>query len=390
MRYHAGMACGRVLLAVFISTTFMACDSHTRSPDGGSYRDANVTGGATSSMGGQGGGGGAGGSGNGGTHTSAGGTGGGTSLDPTEVCRAAIRAQAERMATCLGQDTVDSYMRSAQACPEYVFNPASNRNLEDVANCLPALLARTCTDVAVAVIPACYANGKRDSGAGCAFSSQCKSGVCNGGGQSCGVCHDGGEPAGSACQFWYECAVGLHCTDSGHCADNGTPVYAAEGQPCDLDATPIVGCVGDLYCQIVGTGRAGTCVAAPGAGEPCTANGMTNGLFALTICAAGTTCVQGACQPPGGCGSGPLCDASSYCESIGSGLVCAPRAAVGQGCSGGTSGYPCVAPAICLDNVKCVVPRAPGEACNADNPCDKYLVCVSGTCQKMVAATCPV
>ena len=365
-----------------------------------------AAGGSSFSTGGQGGGdggsGGTGGSGNGGTHTTGGaaggatggtyatgGTGGDLSMDPTEVCRAAIQAQAERMTACLGQDTVDSYMRSAQACPEYVFNPDSNRTVQDVADCLPALLARTCTDVAAAVMPACYANGKRDSGAGCAFASQCKNGVCNGGGQSCGVCYAGGKPAGSACQFWYECAVGLHCTYSGHCADNGSPVYAAEGQPCDLDATPIAGCVGDLYCNRSGTDRAGTCIAPPGAGEACAGNGMANGMGSSTICAAGTACVQGTCQLPGGCGAGLQCDSASYCASTGSGLACAPRASVGQGCSGGTSGYPCVAPAICLDYVKCGIPRVAGEACDADNPCDRYLICMGGPCQKMVAATCP-
>ena len=219
--------------SVFVKVTAMAMLVITAvgAGCGGGSGNKTGTGGTTSaaggssfSTGGQGGGdggsGGTGGSGNGGTHTTGGaaggatggtyatgGTGGDLSMDPTEVCRAAIQAQAERMTACLGQDTVDSYMRSAQACPEYVFNPDSNRTVQDVADCLPALLARTCTDVAAAVMPACYANGKRDSGAGCAFASQCKNGVCNGGGQSCGVCYAGGKPAGSACQFWYECTV---------------------------------------------------------------------------------------------------------------------------------------------------------------------------------------
>ena len=355
-------------------------------------------GGGAGGTAGQGGGGNGGGgvAGSGGTHgtggsagaggaTASSGTGGSNSLDPTEVCRAAIQAQAERLFTCTGQDTMESYLRVANACPDYVFNPDSNRTVEAVAACIPALRARTCTDVVLAIMPSCYANGKRDASAGCAFSSQCKSGVCNGGGISCGVCSAGGKPAGSACQFWYECAGGLHCTSSGHCAENGTLTYAAEGQPCDLDATPVAGCIGDLYCKK----STGTCTAAPGAGQPCIGNGMSNGMYSNSICAAGTTCVQGTCQLPGGCGSGLQCDSTSYCASTGSGLACAPRALLGQGCSGGTSGQPCLAPAVCIDYVKCVVPRAEGEACDTDNPCDRYLNCAGGTCQKLTAAACP-
>ena len=70
------------------------------------------------------------------------------------------------------------------------------------------------------------------------------------------------------------------------------------------------------------------------------------------------------------------------------GLVCAPRAKLGSECLYGY-GNPCLAPAVCLASFKCGIPRAQGEACDADNPCDRYLRCVGGKCQRMNSATCP-
>jgi hypothetical protein len=240
------------------------------------------------------------------------------------------------------------------------------------------------------VFPACYAPGKRDGKVSCAFSSQCRSGACATDGKQCGTCVTGDSPAGSECQSWTTCAFGLHCTSTGTCAANGTPTYAAEGEACDLDATPLRGCVGDLYCKLqVGT-RSGTCVAPPGAGKPCADNQMSFGLSSRQICAAGTTCVQGTCRPPGGCSADLTCDSSSYCVDNGTGTpVCSPRAKLGQACMNGSNGLPCLAPATCAEAAKCIVPRADGEACDTDNPCDMYLLCVGGKCQKMSSATCP-
>lgn len=369
-----------VLLAYGLGLAAMACQGSGGAADAGTYKDAQGSGGAQVGQGGAAGAGG-----------STGGTGSDSSsgLDATEICRAAVRAQAERAATCLGQDTIDTYMSYANACPGYVFNPDSNRKVDEVAACLPALRARTCTDVAAAVVPACYPCGKREGKASCAFSSQCRSGGCLTDGRKCGTCAGGVEATGNTCQTWASCAFGWHCTSGGVCAPNGTPTYAAEGEACDLDATPLKGCVGDLYCRFEGSGRQGICTAPPGAGKPCASNNMGTGVFSMTICATGTTCVHGTCQPPGGCGDGLTCASDSYCSSTTTGLVCAPRAKLGSGCAGGSNGYPCVAPAVCLDAIKCVIPRAEGDDCDTDNPCDRYLLCVGGKCQRMNAATCP-
>lgn len=377
----------RVLPVVLIGLAALACHGSGGSADAGKIKDAEASGGA---QGGQ-----AGASGPGGTtgSSSSGGAGGGSgssSLDATEVCRAVIRAQAERAVACLGQNTLDYYMSFANACPDYVFNPDSNRKVEDVAACLPALSARTCTDMAAAVMPDCYRYGKRAYRTSCAFSSQCKSGGCLADGRQCGTCADGEKGAGETCVSWSSCAFGLHCTSDNICAPNGTPTYAAEGEACDLDATPLKGCVGDLYCRFAaGVGRLGICTASPGAGQPCATNNMGTGVFSMTICAAGTTCVQGTCQPPGGCGDNLKCEPDSYCSSTTTGLVCAPRAKLGSGCAGGTNGFPCLAPALCLDNFKCGIPRMEDETCDADNLCDRYLLCVGGKCQRMNPATCP-
>ena len=421
------MGYGRLLGAACLCVALAGCRSSTHAsdasfrPDGGN--DAGGTTGSTSGQGGGNGGagatGGAAGGATGGTPatggtagvamggaSAAGGTratggaaggatggaratggGGGTTPDATDVCRTVVRVLAERMAPCLGYQTVESYMRYANACPEYEFNPDSNRTVAEVVACLPALAKRSCTDVVMNVMPDCFPTGKRDAGAACAFSSQCKSGFCNGDGVSCGACGDGARPAGSACTRWWECAAGLHCSRGGTCVENGTPVYAAEGEPCDLDATPMRGCAGDLYCELDGNGRPGACFAPPPAGYVCASNDVGNGMGSSMICAAGTTCVQGLCQPPGGCGLGMQCDSTSYCGWTANGAACMASPSLGGACS---STIPCLAPAVCGgDGFTCVLRGKAGEPCSNDNPCDKFLTCTGGTCQPMTAALCP-
>jgi hypothetical protein len=373
-----------VLLAAYLGLGILACHGSSGSPDAGSFKDAEGPGAGQDGVAGQAGA-------SGRSAPSTAGDGGSTSLDPTdptEVCRAAIRVQAERAATCLGQDMLDYYLSTANACPDFLFNPDSNRKVEEVAACLPALRARTCTDIAAVVMPTCYANGKRAGKASCAFSSQCKNGACSTDGRQCGTCVEDASGA-SPCRSWGACAFGSHCTSGGECALNGTPTYAAEGEACDLNATPLQGCVGDLYCRLTGDGRQGICTASPGAGKPCGNNGMSFGVLSTTICAPGTTCVYGTCQLPGGCGTNQTCDSGEVCTATETGsLQCSPKAKLGQACTDLGSANPCLAPTTCL-NSKCVVPRKDGETCDADSPCDRYLLCVGGKCQKMNVATCP-
>ena len=398
------MYCSRSSI-LFVAITLAACHSSSGGSKNGGAGGASGQGGSTSggpggsATGGQGahasgsaasgGTAGTGAGGHGGTVTGgAGGVGGGTSLDPTEVCRASVRAQAERAALCLGLDTVESYMRIADACPDYAFNPDSERTVEGLAACLPALSARTCTDVTVGFMPACFLAGKRAPGATCTFSSQCKQAFCETRSEGCGVCHDGGMAAGT-CSGTFNCLVGSFCNfGKGICVDNITMVYATEGQPCDLYGAPTVGCTGDLYCRRGdSTGTAGTCSSAPGAGQPCGSDGIHD-----SVCSAGTTCTAGTCQPPGDCGSGLQCDSASYCVSTGDSFACAPRASVGQTCSSATPGSgtsSCLSPAICGSGGTCFVPGAAGQHCDTANPCDKMLICVVGNCQPNTLASCP-
>jgi hypothetical protein len=317
-----------------------------------------------------------------------GGTGGGGSMNATEVCQAAVRAQAERIVLCLGLDTLEAYMRYADACPDYAFNPDSNRTVAGLAACLPALEARSCTDIAVGWMPACFVNGKRDRGVPCAFGSQCKQGFCEPHGDGCGVCHDGGIAPGT-CSGTFNCDVGTYCNfGTRTCVDNSTMTRAGEGEPCNLDGVPTVGCTGDLYCRTDGGDSAGTCSRAPGAGQACASDGVH---LPAAVCAAGTTCAGGICQPTGGCGSGGACSSASYCATGDGGVGCAPRAAVGQSCSAtGSVAPPCQAPATCSSiQGSCIVPRAAGEACDSSNPCDKLLMCTGGVCKPPAVASCP-
>jgi hypothetical protein len=302
-----------------------------------------------------------------------------------EVCRAAIRVQCERVVACTGT-VMDDCMRVASLCPDYYFNADSNRTVAGVAACLEPLAARTCTDITLDLYPSCFLRGKRPAGAGCAYASQCQ-GSCSGNATACATCAAGGVAVGGACAD-ARCQSGSFCLD-GVCASGDTVVYAAEGQPCDLGATPVVGCRGDLRCITASSGtKAGLCTRAPRKGEPC---GLLEG-----ICATGTICTAtqgGTCVAPDECGAGTVCDASTYCNWQGDGgASCAPRAAVGQPCSPGNIGTapPCLPPAVCLGpTYRCAVPLTAGESCDANSPCVFPLSCQSGTCRPLGSQSCP-
>lgn len=352
----------------------VACSSSGRAVDAGSGPDGKVSGGSTGGTSSEGGHAGSAAGGSSGTVTT-GGAGGSSVLDATEVCREALVAQIQRLGDCHGQDQdqLRYHLSAANACPDYAFNPDSSRTVEAVAACLPDLRALTCTDITTGLVPPCLTGvGKRDAGASCAFNSQCKSGLCRDAGSGCKKCEPREKREGETCQNWIDCAPGLHC--NGVCLADGTPTYAAEGKPCDLNASPIAGCVGDLYCDVKSGAKVGTCTAPPGSGQPC-----GGGRF----CAPGISCVQGTCRAPGECADGLKCDSSSYCTAN---LTCAPRPKLGSECQMST---PCLAPGYCLNNAKCVVPRLVGEACDDANPCDRFLLCQKGTCQKINASTCP-
>lgn len=253
----------------------------------------------------------------------------------SSACVKAVRAQCERQAACEGADLANC-MAYATLCPDYYFNADSARTVAGLVACLAPLAARTCTDVVMGVFPSCYVYGHRPTGAGCAYPSQCESGVC-GSLAACATCGTGGLANGATCTKTSECRPGSYC-QSGKCADASTIMHASEGQPCNLVGPPVVGCVGDLICRPSSPGGAGgTCIAPPAAGEPCALAG-----FSANVCAAGTVC---------------------------------------SNVTGGT----CLAAA----DAGTAPPPQPGTACDAQNPCHNPLLCRSGVCQPLGSKSCP-
>ena len=309
-------------------------------------------------------------------------------MTATAVCTNAIEVQCERRVVCEA-DSLSSCLSFASLCPDYYFSAGSTRTLAQVTSCLGALAARTCTDLALGVFPSCFVQGSRPTGAGCAYPSQCQSGVC-GSSMTCGTCGTGGNPIGAACGLGNGCQSGTFC-HAGICTDASTIKYASEGQSCDLGSTPVIGCVGNLICQPTsGSSSAGTCVAAPGAGHACATVGPS-----ANVCASGTVCSDitgGTCQVQGACGPGAPCDSASYCKAVDGGVACVAKATVGQPCGDPktTSLPPCLSPATCLAATgTCVLPGAGGATCNVTRPCAEPLVCVAGTCQPLGATSCP-
>ena len=138
-------------------------------------------------------------------------------------------------------------LRRAQYCPDYHFATDSNRTADNAKDCLDVLATRPLTDVHLNIFPACRPSGNRPDGAGCAYSSQCQSGQCGRTGH-CSTCL--AQPGvGSKCPDTGVCRAGSYCNKAtGLCADVLTVLHAAEGEPCNLSASPVVGCQGDLYC----------------------------------------------------------------------------------------------------------------------------------------------
>ena len=308
-------------------------------------------------------------------------------MTATEVCQAAIQTQCDRVVVCDGALATTNCIGFANPCPEYYFNSASNRTVAGIAACLPALAARTCTDIALDLYPSCFVYGNLPAGSGCAYPSQCGSGNC-GAGDVCATCRAGGVPVGGSCAT-AACVSGAFC-HNGVCAAGSAVVHATQGQPCDLNGDPVTGCVGDLLCiPSVSGGTTGTCTPAPGAGQPCATMSPS-----ASICAPGTICTapaSGVCQVVNGCGSGVVCDSASYCAGGDGGTHCAPRAKLGEACDAPETAVlpPCQAPAQCSGTpAMCTVPQRRGESCDAEHTCDSLLTCIGAICQPLGADSC--
>ena len=265
----------------------------------------------------------------------------------TQACRAAITALVERANFCFGYDI--GYAQYLDACPDYYFNPDSNRSLAVVADCISKLNSQPCSELALNLTSACLPGGKRPVGAGCSFPSQCQGNVCQGGLTSCGKCQDGNFPPGTSCQR-FQCQAGDFCDEAaGKCVTGGSLVYASEGDPCHNSKTSTVICQGDLHCTNVGQTAAMSCQS-----------------FRQLDC------------------STRQCDAGSYCSDSSTG-TCVPFAKLGEACGVGGS-IPVCDPSLRCWNGKCTKRALGGESCNADQPCSEFYDCVKGTCQLRV---CP-
>lgn len=327
---------------------------------------------------------------------SAGSGGLGTSIasTPTEICRKAIEVQCTRRALLMGGTTLkkevnlQNCMRRADACPDYYFAQDSSRTVDNVGACLEALASQSLTALGFGIYPPCLLSGKRPDGAACAWNCQCQSGQCGGELGQCSTCS--AQPgAGSACPSMGICRYGSFCLNSAYrCIDWATVVYAAEGQPCGVDASPPVACQGELSCAPSSSGA--ICTVPLGVGKTC---GKPTNIGAWR-CVSGTDCTrdsEGICATPGTCGQAK-CDAASYCKTSSGAPTCVPRVAAGQPCYDPiTKEYAgCLPPAICnLSTDNCEIPRALGEACDDSHACGLSLLCIDNTCQPQSSLKCP-
>jgi hypothetical protein len=143
-----------------------------------------------------------------------------------QVCRDAIIAQCERIATCAGVSS-DGCAVLAEHCPGYYFSPTSLRTIENVSACIPKIRAASCTDIMLGNYNSCLAGGTGGGGAPCVAASQCQSGSCSGYWPTCGTCTPAlavGDPCGSGAAI---CPVGTRCNATTHVCAAVMPVAHA-------------------------------------------------------------------------------------------------------------------------------------------------------------------
>jgi hypothetical protein len=196
-------------------------------------------------------------------------------------------------------------------------------------------------------------------------------------------------PTGQSCAS-AGCGPGDFCHRKTQlCTPTSTIVHAGLNQPCDLSASPVVGCSGDLHCVAPTAGTtAGTCRPPLGSGESCAGTGA--------LCEPPLVCYNlSTCQPDPMmvCGDAGVCDDASFCTPDGLGFhVCAPRAALGEVCApdGGTA-IACVSGALCLGSPGiCGMLGDLGDPCDANHPCvGQYLRCMNGRCETLPTSSCP-
>jgi hypothetical protein len=308
-----------------------------------------------------------------------------------EACRAAVTAECRRYGTCEQAPSTEACLDAfVDLCPAYYFNAESTRTAVDAQACATAFAQLPCTDLDLGIFPPCLALGTKPGGSACVYNSQCQTGSCNGN-DRCVECFGDLVVAGAPCDSSHFCDRQSFCHPAEHvCMAVATILHAAEGQPCDLQADPVVGCVADLKCiPLEAAGSAGTCTHYPMAGEPCLAPSVSS-----HPCAEGFECGDGdACWPVNTCSGTMTCDPTSACVRGDGGMSCLPLGGEGAAC-GGTDFPACNSTTVCAFSTAAATTEActrfvpKGGACDTSHPCAGNLLCTAGICDALDPATC--
>jgi hypothetical protein len=316
---------------------------------------------------------------------------------PESVCRDAVLTFCARRHHCspLIEAEEADCRAFADLCPAYYFD-SSDRTVEEVAACTAKIRQVSCTDLALDYVEPCNKPGQRAMGQPCVYSGQCATGVCTGGITRCGQC---GQPAvlevDATCSTLRDvpCPSGTFCHPvSKKCRAGSTIVHGGPGAMCNLQADPILGCEGDLYCVVPQGGTTGICRPSGTDGQPCRGD-------ASPRCAEGLECVQmgttNVCRREGLCGD-TVCDTASYCNTNLAKEVCAPAAKVGEACGSLTpDNRECDSTSVCYRNpdgqtFSCQkqIGGEIGDMCTDSNGCRRPFPCTGGMCTPFAIDQC--
>jgi hypothetical protein len=306
---------------------------------------------------------------------------------PTQACQDRATAQCALQDKCRPTTIETNYGSEAacvsgvqQNCENSLAAPSNGNTATFVEACAKAFSSWSCDDFEndVNIPTACQQKtGSLESGKGCAFPGQCKTGFCAiPPDAQCGVCADPPK-AGASCANLTTCGQGLTCAAKTQtCATFSAKGDACgEGEPCGYQLS----CVGanakdDADADADAGSDTGTCQAAvETVGDTCD---PTQNKSAGCDLAAGLTCdaTTKKCvkftfaKGKEACGNEALCSAGGTCTSkTDDAGTCIPAAAEGEICDEGNSGTGC------LNSERCIASEDGGA---------------SGTCEFANAAKC--